>query len=437
MKEPAKNPIERRLDYLVSLWNEFAKAPDPRLLRWRVDDDGARMVELLVEVQNEEGGNIPDLFIRFNDPFTDVRSYPAALLHSLQEQYEASREEIASADLPADWCPPSPQAGESSLRTFVRTCCSFQQYYEGKMLVLALFLAPSQIAGAGEWRDFLKALVQIEIPPTVRFMVFDHCDRPLLDQLCAAEPKRIKTSAPDLDMGGALEEIADSAAGVGPGNDFRKLFVRLGNLTAAGNVAAANRTAVAALRITRRQKWFDLQAAVYMMLGAMHLGRQDHGMALKAYQFAGKAATEAEKTGNPAGTKLVVQTRFAEAAALVARESYGEAAPVYEQTAPLAKTGGDVVLEVEAWRMASYCHEMTGRTSDAWRCGNRALDAAEALDDELRANSTLPYLGQRLLNLLKAHQADHKYERQVRERMVALVGEGWEDQISTRETAPS
>ena len=90
-ESPTKNPIEQRIDYLAGLWNEFAKDPEPRLLRWLVDDDGVRMVELLIEMQNEEVGDIPDLFIRFDVPFTDSQSYPLELFKSLIEQYEESR----------------------------------------------------------------------------------------------------------------------------------------------------------------------------------------------------------------------------------------------------------------------------------------------------------------------------------------------------------
>jgi tetratricopeptide (TPR) repeat protein len=424
-----KNPIEQRLDYLSGLWNEFAKDPEPRLLRWLVDDDGIRMVELLIEMQNEEVGDIPDLFIRFEAPFTDAKSYPLELLKSLSEQYEESRKDIAEEGLPAGWQCPPPQSRESSVQAFARACASFRKYYRGKMLALALFLAPSRISNLEDWQKFLLALLRCGLPPTIRITVIDHIGQPKLNELCEAEPKLTRTITPELDMPGALEEIAETAEGVGPGNDFRKLFVKLGNAAAQGNIKAANKVATAALRIARKQKWFDLQVAVHMVLGAMHLGKGATAEAIAVYRQAGKLAVQAEQSGHPAGRKLVVQTRFAEAGVLLGEGKYQEAAPLYEETVPLARAQDEAFLELEAWRMASYCYEMAKRPREAWRCGNQALETGERLDEELRPNSTLPYVGQQLLALLARQRAGKKYEQQVRQRMVALVGKDWEERL--------
>ena len=431
-----KNPIEQRLDYLEGIWNAFVQNPNARLLRWVVDDDGVRLVELLIDLQNEEVGTIPDLFIRFDLPFTDPETYANGLLRSLKEQYEASRKDIESETLPADWTLPIPQADETPMQTLLAALASFADYYRSTTSTVAVFLDPSERQMPAQWSAFLAALLQHEIPATLRFTVIDHVDRPVLGTLGEQAPTLVMSAAPDLDLPGALEEIADGAEGVGPGNDFRKLFVRLGNLAAKGDVRATNKTAVAALRIARKHHWHDLQTAVYMVLGAMYTAKRDP-LALKAYQYAHRAAAEAQKSGNPAGGKLVVQTRFAEAAVLVGDEKYAQAASLYEEIGPLAKGQDDAFLEMEAWRMASYCHEMENAPSDAWRCGQHALEAGERLDDELRANSTLPYVGQRLLGLLKENNADRKYERQVQERMVALVGENWQDKLATTEPATS
>ncbi|MCK5507481.1 MAG: hypothetical protein KAI50_03050 [Desulfobacterales bacterium] len=431
-----KNPIEQRLDYLSSLWNEFAKDPEPRLLRWVLDDDSIRMVELLIELQNEEVGDIPDLFIRFEVPFTDIKSYPLELLKSLNDQYEESRKDIAEEGLQTDWRCPHQQSTENGVQAFARACMSFRKFYKGKMLALALFLAPSQISSMEHWRDFLIALVRSEFPPTIRITVIDHLDRQMFNELCEAEPKLTRTITPELDMPSALEEIAEMAEGVGPGNDFRKLFVKLSNAAAKGNVKAVNKLAIAALLIAKKQKWFDLQVAVQMVLGAMHLGKGAVAESLAAYREAGKLAVQAEQSGHPAGGKLVVQTRFAEAGALLGDGKYAEAAPLYEGIAPLAGAQNDPFLELEAWRMAAYCYEMSEQLKDSWRCGNQALDTGERLDEELRSNSTLPFVGQQLLGILARQNANKKYEQEIRQRMIALVGEDWEEKLPPGETAP-
>src|SRR5262249_58967281 len=69
-----KNPIERRLDEVRAHWDQFAEQPEARLLCWQADGDDARLVEVFLEVQRH-GGDVPDLFIRFNTPFLNPAGF--------------------------------------------------------------------------------------------------------------------------------------------------------------------------------------------------------------------------------------------------------------------------------------------------------------------------------------------------------------------------
>jgi tetratricopeptide (TPR) repeat protein len=428
----SQNPIEQRIEYLASLWNEFAKDSEPRLLRWLVDNDGAQMVDLLIEIQSRGGGEIPDLFLRFSCPFGDANSYALELLNSLRTQYQESQEELISGELPADWQCPEPLVGESGLEAFVRACISFKEYYRGKMLTLALALTPSQIANPQQWQQFLHSFLIHGLPQTIRTTVIDHLDNSLLSTLCQTEPQLTRTVTPQLDMHNAVEEIAASAEGVGPGNDFRLLYVKLGNAISKKDTKSALAIATDAMRIAKRQKWYDLQVAVQMMLGGMYLGEKNSAQALTVYGEAEKLATEADQASHPAGKKLLVQTKFAQGGALVSNGKYAQAAPIYQSAAPIAHEQSDAFLELEAWRMASYCYESAQQFPEAWQCGNSALAAGELLDKDMRQNSTLPYVGKGLLNILqKYHHFSNKREQEqiIRNRLVSLVGEDWEGRI--------
>jgi hypothetical protein len=303
------------------------------------------------------------------------------------------------------------------------------------MEVLAVVLAPQQIANPVEWSRFLHYLVHCNLPPEVRFTVIERQAFKHLDALVEAEPKLVQSVSPELDMPGALEEIADGAQGAGPGNDFRKLFVKLSNLAGKGDEEAANKAAVSALKIAEQEKWYDLEVAVFMVLGGLHLGRSDLNKAMNAYQQAEARADVAVENDHPLGKKLIVQTRFAQAAVLVGQENYAPAASIYEQVAPLTKELEDKFLELEAWRMAAYCHEMREDPAEAWRCGKEAMVVGESMDPEQRANSTLGYMGKRLVNMLAEFQEDKAYEYRVRERMITLIGEDWEQRLEMGQAA--
>jgi hypothetical protein len=96
---------------------------------------------------------------------------------------------------------------------------------------------------------------------------------------------------------------------------------------------------------------------------------------------------------------------------------------------PLAKEEAEPFLELEAWRMASYCHELTDAPREAWRCGLAALDAAATLDPELRRNSTVPFLGQRLIDLIGRYRGDTKHVHDLRNRLEVLIRPDWEQTL--------
>lgn len=429
MDQPiAKNAIERRIDLLGELWNEFAENPEPRFLRWLTDGDGAGMIDAFLEVQNGEGGDIPDLFLRFNTPFDDPESHGFRLIEAFQAMYEESREVLAEEGIDDNWVCPEPRDGTSDIEALVNVCVSFREHYEGLMLNLAIALLPDAISDPGDWQDWLGELVQAGLPETVRVTVVDRTEAPLLNELAESEPALVSTITPDLDMSGAMNELAKQAGGTGPGAEFRRLYVELTNLASKGDMELMNRKAEAALSIARQENWPALQVAVHLLLAATHLGAGRTDDSIGAYRAGGEAAAEAQKQEDPSGGKLVVQCRFGEASALMADKRYDEAALVYEQTGPVAEEGEDYFMALEAWRMAGYCHQQTGDSESAWQRWLRALDAAEKLDESVRQNSTLPYVGEGLLRLARSYPYKDEADK-VRARMAKLAGPDWEEKL--------
>lgn len=426
---PQKNAVERRLDYLGGLWNEFAQEKQPRMLRWLAEADETRMVELFVDIQNEEAGDIPDLFIRFNTPFTDSRKFGFDLIDELKRQYEDIRKDIAAEDIPSDWQCPLAQQDETDQSSLLRVCSSFIDYYKGTFEKLVLFLTPGNISDVNEYQVWLAGFVRSGLPDSIRLTVIDPADRPQLDMLCRAETKLVATIEPKLDMPDAYEELADQPQRSGPGVHFRRHYVALLNASTKGDLSKADQSGVSALKIAKKQDWPHLQAAVYMALGATYLNKQNIEEALHNYYLAKECAVRAEESGNPAGPKLVVHTMFAIGSALVSNAKFQEAAKIYLDTVPLTIKIEDHLLTVESWRMAAYCYESADNVPEAWRCGNAALDAGEKLDDDMRKNTTLPYVGQGLLRLIKKEKVSGDAENKIRQRMNELVGADWEEKL--------
>jgi tetratricopeptide (TPR) repeat protein len=420
-----RNAIERRLDRLADQWAALAADPGLRLLRWRAEADDRRMVDLFLDLQGEELGTAPDVFVRLRPAFDDPSRYARDLLAAFLEQYDAARQDLRALGLAADWQRPEAAVDETDQALVVRTAASFRDYYADRMQCLVLVLAPSAVSDDRRFTTWLANLLGQGLPPSVRLVVPDPAEAPRLDGLDEMAQGLAVTIDPALDMPGAVEELARSEGVEGPARRFRVHLISIANAAGKGNLAAAERAARAALNLAREQGWADQAVVVHMALAAAYLGVDRPADAVGCYRRAAVAAASAKD--HPAAARLRVTAALGEGAALVAAARWQEAATVYERTAPLAERAGDPIMLLEAWRMAGWSHEQAGADQEAWRCGQEALRTGARLPADRRQVSTLPWVGQMLLRLLERHYRDDaRHAETLRHKLDDLIGPGWQ-----------
>jgi hypothetical protein len=294
---------------------------------------------------------------------------------------------------------------------------------------LVLFLTPAMISDVPAWQRWLEQMLSSGIPSSLRVMVADPIDTPSLDELAARCPSRVLTIEPRLDMPAAMSELARSEGPDGPAKSYRIQLVALASAAGVKNGDAAQQAADHALTIARAEGWPDQEVVVQMAMGSTRLATGEFELSKRAYRAAFKAAEAAEEAAHPAAAKLRVAAGMGLAGAMLAASDWPDAARTYEATAPLAVAAEDSVMTVEAWRMASYCHAQAGAAGAAWRCGDEALWVGEALDDTTRQASTLPWVGQTMLQLLETHDRKDAFASGVIRRLNGLLGEGWEERL--------
>ena len=432
-----KNAIESRIEDLDEAWNSFAEAAEPRLLCWSVDSDSLQLVEGWVRLQCDGDGALPDFFIRLESAFTAPGAYGFLLLEEIRSQVEEARAalvEEGEGEL-LQWEVPGVYDGDTDVVALVRACASLQASLAERVLKLGVVIAPTEVGDPASWEYWLRTLVRAGVPESVRFLVLDSAEFPMLAGLPDAEPVLVAGAPVDLDMAGARAELAAAAATDDPGSQFRVHFVDLTNALGKNDLGAAHDAAQRALAIAGEHGWLAMQVVVYTALGSGYLngGHTDH--AITAYQSARQVAVAAGEAGDPSAPKLIVQGWLGEGGALVSAGRFTEAAAVYMQGAQAAGEGQDPMMALESWRMAAYCHEQAGDADSAWACGHTALEAGEQIDPGMRSASTLPFVGQGLLRVTRegayAGQVDA-----VHARMTTLLGPDWESAVAM-EGSPS
>jgi hypothetical protein len=398
----SSNPVTRTLDELAETWVDFTTEPDPRLLRWIVDDDSRQMVETFLRTEAEVAGSTPDLFLLFENPFVSGEDYGASLLADLSEALERDREEIQEAGCAVGWTPPSPHPRLADPQIFARAMVSLAEFYGDDADHLAIALLPSSIADPREWGDWLWVVIHSDLPPQVRLCTLEMDHSRVLDRISDAARDLVWVQQPKIDFLGILKQLSALSGGSGPGVNFRRHLLNLLAL-ASGDPSRLPKASAPALTIARAQKWPALEALVHFVIGGALLNAGRPKEAAIAYEHSEAAVAEPEEADKEVAGKVRFQSRMAQGSALVSGKEYLEAARVFESAVPLAdeQTDARVQMTIECWRLAAFCYEQAGEPDESWRCGLLAFQVGEELELEDRRNTSLPYAGVGLLRICR------------------------------------
>jgi tetratricopeptide (TPR) repeat protein len=446
LSNPQSNPVSLRVDALSEQWTEFATDPEARLLVWQASQAELTLVEAFHARETDaQAAQTPDFFLRVHGSFVHPQAHGYALREELIAEYDAARPALEAEGVEAGWRPPHARQGDDDVRALVRTLSSFRAHHEREIELLALWLDPADVVDSEAYLAWLQRLVHAA-EPGLRFFLVD------LQDACAplvrAEPARVKAQPCELDLPGALRELAQQSAHDSPGGKFRALFVELAAAAGAGEVEHAERLAQSAGGLAIAQGWLALAATVHMALAAAHLARQRHLDALRCYSEAERLAAQAEAAAQasaaaaaPAGGEAAaappsdpsalssarqvrLQARLGQAATLIAHGAFGRAAEVYQAAHQLADALGDGRSQLDCLRMASVCLVRAGEPRKAWSAGLRALSVGAALDAETRKTSTFPYLCDHMLRMTEQPEFDPQ-RAPLEQQTAQLLGPDW------------
>lgn len=422
------NAVTQRLEKVAALWQEFSSHNTYKVCRWLVEPDEEDMLLAFVKVENANEAQTNDLFVRFRAPFLSSETYTQGLMNNLISEWDAYRKYLQPKGMPTSAPPKDAHAYKPAV--FLNQLDAFsRQFPEFKGLSVA-FLSPDEIQDESLWEKWLSAALSSEIPPGVRIMLLDRCKQPIFDGLASSFPQLVCTIRPQLDMEATMRELASTGDPKHPGVQYRKLFVELTQHASKGNLQEMKRIGEAAVSIAFREQWMYLQVAAYMAMANGYMGSKKEKEAIEAYDMAIQIAEPAWKGGDELGGKLLAQTLLCKGAVLLGARDYPGAGELFLNATKPANAVKDDMLEMEAWRLAGLCQDLTGAHKEAWAFCLNALDAGSRVDAAARRYSTLPYLGKAMLRLAEKRGL-YQDEQMVRTKMTDWCGADWQ-QISSK-----
>ncbi len=457
------NAITRRVEHIQTLWDKFRNVPDARLCRWHVKQDELSMIDTFYQCNSHETSKTPDIFIRFETPFSNLQTYSKTLSEELTYIIEDDRIALLEEGIDIDWQSEHTDDDKNTalgfLRNFFRFADSLDLDEEEDFVVA--FLSPSQITNTAAWTKWWADATELNLPNKIRLMVCDTEGYESLDKIVQQHKEKMLTIRPDLKMNDAIRELMNE---FGDQEDncthFRKAFFELTQTIATKDVAAIRERAATALNLARLIDFPHLEVAVLSVAATGFATAGQLNTAMQTFDEASRIAKAAEnkplvkefpdlKVDLPGGNlfqQLGVQIMFFKAAAYIAAPTpqYNKALAQYQQAETQLNTmiaakgnpekadwlnGGILVLHrLEALRMCGYCFERLKRPQEALKWYAKAVTIGEKLDAEARQGTTLGFVGQAMLTICKEAVMKAEYYK-IFEKMNELLGKGWEKQF--------
>ncbi len=421
------NPIEQRLRKLTLYWLEFTDNPKSRICRWLVKTDELNMIKTFYQLQISEGNDTADFFIQLSSPFENITDFSSNLKIEFLEIIKSIQEETDETDI-KEWTPGDFLISDHSDITFLTIINRFAECLNLPEGFLVIFLTPRVIKHLQSFMDWLAQTIEKKIPDKARFMLIDTVEENAFNDLCEKYPDTFYTIIPDLNMNAAVKELASAGDPSEPGVQFRKAFVLLTQAIAKQDMSLVKKTSAKAFAIADEYNWPHMKVAVKMATAGAYQGKKDYQKAYEIYGEAFHFSDEAYKNGDSASGKLAITTLFSQASSMIGAKKYDLALESYQKAVPYAEENNDYYNQSEAWRMSAYCHKQLKRYDEAWSDNWKALDSGEKMDEQMRKNGTLPFVGQELMLLAKKiNEKDQLHV--IDKKMIQLAGKNWTEKL--------
>jgi tetratricopeptide (TPR) repeat protein len=454
-----ENAITRRLDGLQKLWNTFRQTPTARCCCWVVPQDALNMIDTFYQVNAHESSNTPDIFLRFESPFINAKSYGKALSEELEAF--AQDESLTQDDSLLNWQSKHIEDKNNVAVGFLRNFFHFSDSLAISGRVVA-FISPNAIANAAAWEQWWTEALSLNLPDKINFMLCDTEGSEILQKVAQKYPNKFTVIRPELKMDDAIRELMCEYADQEDNcTHFRKAFFELTQTIPTKDVSAINEASKKAFNLARLIGYPHLEVAVLCTAATGFSTAGKLQMAIKAYDEAAKIAKAAEdkpiiaelpeaKLDLADGNifkQLGMQVLFFKASAYLsaAPPQYELAFSVYEQAETLltqmimekatpeqeadSTNGGSAHFHrLEAIRMMGYCAERMGRNQLAFTTYTKAIGIAERMSEEMRQSTLLAFVGQAVLKICQKKGLKEEFWI-ITDKMNVLLGKGWEESL--------
>lgn len=428
---PNSNAITHRLELLRQHYETFKKNKNAILYHWQSEPSEYRMIDAFYYVESSNEAVFEDIFLPFASPFKDPFQYTQALLEEFAYILEKGQIQLTEKNIQIPFRLPLRLQDTKPLFQYFKQFVDCFPDLRGNFV---LYLKPSKIEDLKAWEEWLIQVLKYDLFSKIRLMIARAPEESTLSKLKEVFPKKIMSISPELDMEGAMQQMSSAGQPQDPGVQFRKAFVEMGIAARKGNLQKARKWGDRALNIAQQQVgWEQMETGIYTALASYLMEKKStREEAIQLYQKAYLTAKRAHAVDLPGSLALLTQTLFFKGAAYIQIKKYQAASECYDAIPELIKGDKNSAFQqMEAFRMAGFCYRMKKDISLTWARYWSAFEMAKELDEQTRKQSTLPYIGQGLLEVMIPSN-NYDKESYIRRKLVEYVGEDWETKLQSK-----
>jgi len=234
------NPVAVRISKLQNIWAEATeKMPAYNLARWVVHNEDVDFLNGFLKLESSPHGSLEDIFVVLFTPFVSKDIFARMLISDWLDMYKQGLEEHPQSntwDFAAyhEKLDNLPQ-GDTGAVLLKEMLHDFSKYASGETRPLVVTLIPRSISNNEDYAKWISTFIgRNDFAYSVKFAIVDYAGHDYFQLVDTIENRKIITVAPpNLNMRGAVNELAAMGNPNDPQVQFRTCMMKMGE--AAGN----------------------------------------------------------------------------------------------------------------------------------------------------------------------------------------------------------
>ncbi len=432
------NPIQRRFNELVVKWTKAINRPNVKIIRIHAEHDERPFINDFFEYMLALDTDQEDLVFLLESPWSNISTFSEVLIDELFETIQiwnnADKSALPSTEV-INWKPNkklSSSKNEASL--FVKNINNLVNILVPKKDTIVSFIIkmPFAVTEANLW---LQKAIEEGIESNVRIGITDSNTNPLFNKVAELFPNEVYTLYPNIDVDGAVEEMASMGNPNEPENPYRKYLAKLMNAVKDRKDKEVEKNAqkcldIASKNVGKNVNWLGQVVFVYTVLYNHQIGNKDYENAL----FFANKAVEAGQLGigriEPATAyRLYGQTLLGRGTILQLLKKNEESCSDYELASESYEKCNDYIMQCESIRMFAEQAEKAGRhKKDILEQLLIAFYLIDKMPPENVTKSTYPWV------VKKLYDFDGRQKKisddEMKEKLKPFFGERYMDKIN-------